>query len=96
MLGCLIMGLAQIHKGDDNMNTYYKLTNGDLISKRRVDDAIALLDRLRNGFSVVELTDMEMFTKGNIIEAAKRFSEKHDINLLEAKYAIDFLREEGR
>ena len=77
------------------MNTHYKFANGDLISKSRVDDAIELLNRLRDGFTVVELTDMELFTKGNLLNAVKRFSEKHDVTLIEAKYAIDFLREKG-
>lgn len=76
------------------MHTHYKLANGDLISKSRVDDAIALLNRLRDGFVVVELTDEELFSKGNKFDAIKRFREKHDVGLFEAKSAIEHLRGE--
>lgn len=76
------------------MNTHYKLANGDIISKCRVDDAIELLNRLRDGFTVVELTDEELFCKGNKFDAIKRFHEKYNVGLMEAKCAIEFLRGE--
>lgn len=78
------------------MNLYCKLVNGDLVPKRTVDNAVELFERLKNGFTIVELTDEELFAKGNYVDAVKRFHDKHNVGLAEAKAAIDFLREEGR
>lgn len=77
------------------MNLYCKLSNGDIIPKYKVDDAIKLFEMLKDGFTVIELSDIELFTKGNLFDATKRFHEKHDVGLIEAKAAIDFLREKG-
>lgn len=71
---------------------YYKLTNGDLISKEKVDRARELLARLDNGHTLVNLSDEELFARGDKIEAIRRFWEKHDCSLMEAKTAIEFLR----
>lgn len=76
------------------MNLYCKFANGDMVSKRRVDDAIELVARLANGFTVVELSDEELFSKGNKFDAIKRFYEKHHVGLAEAKAAIEHLRGE--
>jgi ribosomal protein L7/L12 len=76
------------------MNTYCKLANGDLVSKERVDNAIQLIARLTDGFTVVELSDEELFQKGNKFDAIKRFHEKHKVGLVEAKAAIEHLRGE--
>ena len=76
------------------MNLYCKLPSGTLISKRSVDRAIETLDSLRNGFTIVEVSDEELFTNGSKIDAIVRFREKHDVGLAEAKAAIDFLRGE--
>ena len=71
---------------------YMLLSNGELVSKRKVDDAIDLLAKLKGGVSLVQMTDMDLFTRGDKFEAIKRFHEKHDVSLLEAKAAIEFLR----
>lgn len=76
------------------LNIYCKLANGNLVSKREVDKAIELVASLKNGFSVIELSDEELFAKGNMIDAIRRFREKYDTRLADAKAAIDYLREE--
>ena len=81
-------------KGDSAMNVYYKLANGELMSKLIVDDAIELIARLANGFEVVELSDEELFANGNKIAAIERFREKHNVRFAEAKAAIEHLRGE--
>lgn len=88
------MGFAQIYKGDEYMNLYCKLNNGTMIPKYRVDNAIDLIEQLKGGFSVVEMSDIDLFTKGDLVDAVRRFREKYDTLLVEAKAAIDFLREE--
>ena len=76
----------------DKEYPYYKLTNGDLISKERVDMARELLARLDNGYTLVNLSEEELFSKGDKVEAIRRFKEKHDCSLMEAKTAIEYLR----
>ena len=76
------------------MNMYCKLTNGNFVSKREVDKAIEVIASLKDGFTVVELTDEELFEKGNKVDAIRRFREKHDVGLVEAKAAIEHLRGE--
>ena len=71
---------------------YCRLGNGELVPKRRVEAAIELIAKLQNGFEVVQLTDEELFAKGESVDAVLRFHEKHDTSVREAKYAIDFLR----
>lgn len=71
---------------------YCQLSNGELVSKRSVENAIELVAKLKDGFAIVRLTDEELFTKGNAIDAVMRFREKYDTSLKEAKDAIDFLR----
>lgn len=75
-------------------HTYYKLSDGEMISKERVDTAIDLLNRLKGAVSVAQLTDIDLFTKGDKVEAIRRFYLKYDTPLVEAKAAIDFLRDE--
>ena len=87
---------AQINKGDGQVyHTYYRLSDGEIISKERIDAAIDLLNRLKGAVSVAQLTDIDLFTKGDKIEAIRRFHLKHDIPLVEAKAAIEFLRDEN-
>ena len=88
------MGFAQIYKGDEDMNLYCKLSDGSMIPKYRVDSAINLIEQLKGGYSVVEMSDIDLFTKGDLIDAVRRFRDKYDTLLVEAKAAIDFLREE--
>ena len=95
MSGRFIMGFAQIHKGDDIM-LYCRLPNGKLVSKRSVDHAIELVSSLKDGFAVFEITDEELFIKGNIVEAVRRYRDKNNVSLKEAKDAIDTLRNEWK
>lgn len=76
------------------MTQYYKTNNGDMIAKWEVDSAIRTLEKLKDGFEIVNLSDEEVFTKGSKLDAIKRFREKYDTGLLEAKCAIEFLRGE--
>lgn len=75
-------------------HTYYRLSDGEIISKERVDAAIDLLNRLKGAVSVAQLTDIDLFTKGDKVEAIRRFYLKYDTPLMEAKAAIEFLRDE--
>ena len=75
-------------------HTYYRLSDGEMISKERVDAAIDLLNRLKGAVSITQLTDIDLFTKGDKVEAIRRFYLKYDTPLVEAKAAIDFLRDE--
>ena len=77
-----------------NLNTYCKLSNGTLVPKYKVDDAMRLIASLSEGFSIVELEDMELFTKGNKFDAIRRFREKHDVSLMDAHASIEYLRDE--
>ena len=77
-----------------NRNLYCVLGNGELVPKRKVDEAIELIAKMKDGMEVVELTDAELFTYGSKFEAILRFREKYDTGLLEAKSAIEFLRGE--
>ena len=74
------------------MNLYCKLNNGNMIPKYKVDNAINLIEQLKGGYSVVEMSDIDLFTKGDLIDAIRRFREKYDTLLVEAKSAIEFLR----
>ena len=73
---------------------YYQLANGNLISKKRVDSAFELIASLRGGCSLVELSDSELFSKGDKTEAVMAFYKKHDCSIVEAKAAIEHLRGE--
>lgn len=75
-----------------NRNLYCVLSNGELVPKRKVDEAIELIAKMKDGVEIVELTDAELFVYGDKLDAIKRFHEKHDVSLLEANYAIEFLR----
>lgn len=76
------------------MNLYCKLSDGTLVSKHEMDKAIELVSCLKGGYSIVELSDEELFAKGNKIDAIRRFMNKHDVRLAEAKQSIEFLRGE--
>lgn len=72
-------------------HTYYRLLDGEIISKERVDAAIDLLNRLKGAVSVVQLTDIDLFTKGDRVEAIRRFHPKHDIPFVEAKALLQYV-----
>ena len=60
------MGLAQINKGGRTMsNLYYELNNGKLIPKHKIDAAFELIEQLKEGCSIVDLSDIDVFTKGD-------------------------------
>lgn len=89
------MGLAQINNGGSTMsNLYYELSNGELVPKHKVDAAFELIERLKEGCSIVNLSDIDVFTKGDKFDAILRFRDKYDTPIAEAKEAIEFLREE--
>ena len=75
---------------------YCRLSNGKLVSKRRVDRAIELLARLSDGFEVFEISDSELFVKGDVVDATQRYHEKNNVSLIEAKKAIELLRNEWK
>ena len=76
-------------------HSHYKLPDGKLISKRRVDAARELLNEvIAGGCTLVELTDSELFSGGDKFEAICRFREKHNTGVADAKYAIEHLRGE--
>lgn len=75
---------------------YYRLSNGNLVSKQRVDAARQLLDSLMDGFTVTELDDYELFAKGDKFEAIKRWYDKYGCSLREAKASIEKLRGENK
>lgn len=75
-------------------NLYYKLCNGELIPKSKVVSAFVLIERLKEGCSIVNLSDIDVFTKGDKLDAIIRFRNKYNIPINEAKEAIEFLREE--
>ena len=75
-------------------NLYYKLSNGELVPKHKVDAAFELIERLKEGCSIVNLSDIDVFTKGDKFDAILRFRDKYDTPIAEAKEAIEFLREE--
>ena len=76
------------------MHLYCKLSNGNIVPKHKVDDAMELIASLKNGFAVVELSDEELFSNGNKIDAIRCFMNKHNTGLAEAKAAIEHLRGE--
>lgn len=77
------------------MHPHYMLANEEYVSKRRVDDALALISKLAQGSALVELSDEELFSKGDKFEAIMRFYKKHGTTTLEAKAAIEYLRGEN-
>ena len=74
---------------------YYELTSGELISKDRIDSAIELPSKLRDLSACVMLTEDELFSKGDKIQAIRVFRMKHDCSVMEAKTAIEHLRGEN-
>ena len=86
------MTVSQFKKGVFTKYPNYKLSNRDMISKEKADMARELLARLDNGHTLVNLSEEELFSKGEKIEAIRRFREKHDCSLMEAKAAIEYLR----
>lgn len=80
---------------NEEMHIHYQLANGTLVSKARVDRARELLNNLMYGFTVTELTDDELFAKGDEVEAVMRYHRKYNCGAAEAKAAIKQLRNEN-
>lgn len=81
---------------NEMLHPHYKLLDGELISKSSVDAALALINKVMTaGCQLVNMTDSELFHSGDKIAAVKRFREKYDAHLLDAKCAIEYLRGEG-
>ena len=55
-------------------NLYYELSNGELVPKHKVDAAFELIERLKEGCSIVGLSDIDVFTKGDKLDAILRYS----------------------
>ena len=72
-------------------HTYYRLSDGEIISKERIDAAIDLLNRLKEVVSVAQLTDIDLFTKGDKIEAIRHYHPKHDIPYVEATALLQYV-----
>ena len=75
---------------------YCRLPNGKLVSKRMVDSAMELIAELKDGFEVFEISDTELFIKGDYMEAIRRYCVLNNVSLTEAKAAIDHLRNEWK
>ena len=76
------------------MNKHYKLTSGELISKEKVDKARELIAKLDEGYELIDLTDEELFSKGDKFDAVIRFRDKYECTLVEANAAVKHLRGE--
>lgn len=81
---------------NEMLHPHYKLPDGELVSKSSVDAALALINKVMAAeCQLVNMTDSELFSSGDKIAAIRRFREKYDTHLLDAKYAIEHLRGEG-
>lgn len=77
------------------MNLYYQLTDGTMIPKWKVDNALNTLQKIVGGGHIVNLTDDEVILKGDKIDAIQAYRRKYDCDsLVEAKQTIEFLRGE--
>lgn len=76
------------------VHAYCKLANGELVPESKVDAALELVVKLRGGYDVMELSDDEIILKGTKFDAIKSFAHKHNVSLIEAKEAIEYLRGE--
>lgn len=76
------------------MHKYYTFTDGEVISADRINMALSLVAKLKDGFTIVELSDSEVYAMASKVEAIKLFHERHGIGLIEAKAAIEHLRGE--
>lgn len=76
------------------MHKYYKFPDGEVVSEGRMNSALALVAKLKDNFTIVELSDSEVYAMASKIEAIKLFHEKHGTGLIEAKAAIEYLRGE--
>lgn len=74
---------------------HYQFPDGTLVNKGTVDNALRLINKLAQGCTLVELSDEELFSKGDKTSAIWRFYKKYDVPIAEAKAAIEYLRGEG-
>jgi hypothetical protein len=76
------------------MTQYYKV-GSTFVSKQKVDDALNLVKRvISDGCELVSLNDDEVIQHGNKLDAIIAYRRKHDCGIVEAKQAIEYLREE--
>ena len=76
---------------------YFALSSGEYISKREVDAAFRVVNKLSSCIAtLVNLNDDQLIEHGNYYDAVMAFHRKYDCGLAEAKEAIDFLRARGR
>lgn len=76
---------------------YYALSTGEYISKREVDTAFRVVNKLSSCIAtLVNLNDDQLIKLGNYYDATIAFHRKYDCGLVESKEAIDFLRAKGR
>lgn len=73
---------------------HYMFTDGEMVSKRTVDAALRIVNKMAQGCVVVELDDEGLFSKGDKVDAIWRFRQKHNASIAEAKAAIEYLRGE--
>lgn len=66
-------------------NLYYELSNGELVPKHKVDAAFELIERLREGCSIIGLSDIDVFTKGDKLDAISTTSR-----LMKRKKQLNF------
>ena len=76
---------------------YFALSSGEYISKREVDAAFKVVNKLSSSLAtLVNLNDDQLIKLGNYYDAVMAFHRKYNCGLAEAKEAIDFLRARGR
>lgn len=75
-----------------NKNEYYILNDNTFLSKRKVDEAFEVIEKLRNGAIKAYLSDSEVFVNGDFVGAVKLFRDKYDTGLNDAFEAIKWLR----
>ena len=73
---------------------HYMFPDGEMVSKRTVDAALRLINKMSQGCVVVELNDEDLFSKGDKLDAIWRYRDKHNVGIVEAKAAIEHLRGE--
>jgi hypothetical protein len=74
---------------------HYMFPDGEMVSKRTVDAALRIVNKMAQGCVVVELDDEDLFSKGDKVDAIWRFRQKHNASIAEAKAAIEHLRGES-
>lgn len=77
------------------MNHAYYIVDGEYISCEKVENAMSIIRKVLNPDTrFAYISDEELFSKGDKLDAIKVFTKKHHCGLLESKTAIEFLRGE--